>query len=144
MKITIKRLTPKHYDDIIKVWQEAKLPYVPKGRDSRKKLTKQMRIDPDLFFGAFFGKELVGVTFGSYDGRRGTINRLAIKPAYRRKGIAAMLVCRCERALRARGATVVSTLIELPNKGSVGLFKKAGFVVHERVIYLSKRNDQKC
>ena len=144
MKITIKRLTPKNYDGIITVWADAKLHHTPCGRDSRKNLTKQMRIDPDLFFGAFVGKELVGVTFGSYDGRRGSINRLAVKPAYRRKGIAAKLVARCEKALRARGAMVISTLIDLPNKASVGLFKKVGYVPHERILYLSKRDGPKC
>jgi ribosomal protein S18 acetylase RimI-like enzyme len=144
MKFTIKRLAPKQYDDIVSVWQRAKLPFVPKGRDSRRNLTRRMRIDPDLFFGAIVGKTLVGVAFGSYDGRRGTINRLAVIPEFRGKGIASKLVARCEKALRARGAVVITTLIEVPNPGSIGLFEKAGFVVHENVRYLSKRDGPCC
>jgi ribosomal protein S18 acetylase RimI-like enzyme len=144
MKVLIKKLKPDNYDAIIRVWELAKLPHLPEGRDSRKRLTKQMRDFPDLFFGAFVGTELVGVTFGSDDGRHGTINRLAVVPSYRRKGIAEMLVARCEKALRARGATVITTLIDIPNDGSVGLFKKMGFVPHPTVLYVSKRDGPKC
>jgi len=144
MKFAIRKLTPGHYDDIIRVWKKAELPFMPRGRDSRRKLTGQMRKDPDLFFGAFVGKELVGVAFGSYDGRRGTINRLAVVPEYQHKGIAAKLVAKCEKALRAKGAVVLTTLIEIPNPGSIGLFKKAGYYVHENVRYLSKRRCRGC
>jgi ribosomal protein S18 acetylase RimI-like enzyme len=144
MKVLIKKLKPEHYDAIIRVWQLAKLPHLPEGRDSRRKLTKQMRDFPDLFFGAFVGKVLVGVVFGSDDGRHGVINRLAVIPTYRRKGIAELLVARCEKALRARGATVITTLIDIPNDGSVGLFKKMGFVSHPTVLYVSKRDGPKC
>ena len=144
MKITIKKLKPEHYEAILRVWQLAKLPHLPEGRDSRKMLTKQMRKDPDLFFGAFVGKQLVGVTFGSDDGRHGWINRLAILPNLRGKGIAQMLVTRCEKALRARGATVITTLIDIPNDASVAVFKKMGFETHPTVLYLSKRDGPKC
>jgi len=144
MKVTIKKLKPDNYDAIIHVWVLAKLHYTPTGRDSRKNLTKQIKIDHDLFFGAFVGTELVGVTFGSYDGRRGIINRLAVIPAFRRKGIAGKLIARCEKALRARGAIVITTLIDLPNKGSVSLFKKMGYISHESILYLSKRDGPHC
>jgi ribosomal protein S18 acetylase RimI-like enzyme len=100
-----------------------------------------MRADPDLFYGAFVGKELVGVAFGTWDGRRGMINRLAVRPEYRRLGIADKLVARCERALRARGAKVITTLIDTPNRQSLGLFKKRGYIRHDRIVYLSKRKD---
>ena len=144
MKVTIKKLKPENYEAIIRVWVLAQLPHHTTGRDSRKHLTKEMKKEPDLFFGAFVGKAIVGVAFGSFDGRRGTINRLAVIPNYRRKGIAEKLVARCEKALRARGATVITTLIDLPNKGSVGLFKKMGYAPHESVLYLSKRDGPKC
>jgi ribosomal protein S18 acetylase RimI-like enzyme len=141
MKVTVKPLTLKDYDAIIEVWEKAKLWHTPRGRDSRKNLAKQMRADPDLFFGAFVGKALVGVVFGTWDGRRGMINRLAVIPGYRRLGIADKLVARCERALRAKGAKVITTLIDTPNRGSLSLFKKRGYIRHDRIVYLSKRKD---
>ena len=144
MKVAIRKLTPKDYDAIIDVWKRAKLHYTPRGRDSRRGLKSQMRREGNLFYGAFIGKELVGVAFGTYDGRRGMVNRLAVAPEHRREGIAALLICRCERAMRARGALVISTLIDLPNDASVGLFKKKGYVLHERIVYLSKRDGPHC
>ncbi|MFG1901422.1 GNAT family N-acetyltransferase [Micromonospora carbonacea] len=52
--------------------------------------------------GEAFG-DVVAVVLGTYDGRRGSILRLAVHPAYRRRGIASGLVDELERRWAARG-----------------------------------------
>ena len=59
---------------------------------------------PELFFIAELGVELVGSCMAGYDGHRGWIYFLAVKPAEQRKGIAAKLVTRAEQALIQLGA----------------------------------------
>ena len=136
----IRSLTTKDYEALVRVWEEAGLPYRPKGRDGREQMARQIENHPDLYIGAFESDELVGVVIGNYDGRKGTINRLAVLPRCQRKGIATALVDSCEKALRARGVEVISTLIETPNDPSVAFFKRVGYVVHEDIVYLSKRD----
>ena len=41
----IKPLTIDDYDEIIRVWSDAGLPYKPKGRDSREMMAKEMQED---------------------------------------------------------------------------------------------------
>lgn len=138
----IRKLTISDYDEMINLWEQSSLPFKPKGRDSRQAITRQMKRSPNLFLGAFQGRPLVGVVIGSYDGRKGWINRLAVDPEYRRQGIAQLLIARIERALREHGARIISALVEEPNLESISMFEKLGYVTHRDILYLSKRESK--
>jgi GNAT superfamily N-acetyltransferase len=101
-----------------------------------------MKENPELFLGAFEGRILVGTLVGSYDGRKGWINRLAVDPEHRRKGIAQLLIARVEMALRKKGARIICALVETPNLESVNLFEKLGYITHRDILYLSKRESK--
>ncbi|RLG40107.1 MAG: hypothetical protein DRO05_07145 [Thermoproteota archaeon] len=135
----IGRLTPEDYDEIIRLWEEAGLPYKPKGRDSRESMEKQMRANPEFFIGAFDGEKLIGTVIASFDGRRGWINRLAVHPDYRRRGIGRLLIKEAEKVLKKKGAWIICALIERENKQSLNLFKKCGYKPSENLVYVSKR-----
>jgi len=138
----IRRLTIDDYEEIIKLWERSGLPFKPKGRDSRCAFAKQMEREPGFFLGAFQGKTLVGTVVGSYDGRKGCINRLAVDPEHRRRGVAKLLVTRMEKILEKKGAAVLFALVEEQNKESVNLFEKLGYVNDRSILYLSKRKSQ--
>jgi ribosomal protein S18 acetylase RimI-like enzyme len=136
----IRRLTIDNYDEIVKLWSEANLPFKPKGRDSRKAIAKQMRANPDFFLGAFINNRLVGTVIISSDLRKGWINRLAVHPDHRRHGIAKALIDESEKTLRKHGIKIFCTLIEDYNNVSKELFKKCGYIEHRDIIYFSKRD----
>ncbi len=138
----IRKLTIGDYDEMIKLWERSALPFKPKGRDSRQEITRQMNRNPDLLLGAFEGRKLVGVVVGSYDGRKGWINRLAVDPERRRKGVARLLIARIEMALREKGARIICALVEKSNLKSICLFEKQGYVTHRSILYLSKRESE--
>ena len=139
-EITFRKLTINDYDQMIDLWEKACLPYKPKGRDSREAIKRQIKADPELFLGAFHGEKLIGTVIGSYDFRmKGWINRLAVDPEYRGKGIAQRLVTEMEQILKSKGVVVIAALIELPNPASINLFKKLGYTVHDNIVYVTKR-----
>ncbi|UCE36385.1 MAG: GNAT family N-acetyltransferase [Thermoplasmata archaeon] len=137
----IRTLKIEDYDSLIALWESANLPYKPQGRDSKREMKRQIECDSDLMLGAFEDGNLIGVIFGTDDGRKGWINRLAVEPSHERKGLAKKLILAVEDALRARGRKIICTLIEDWNKGSLILFKKMDYVKHEDIFYLSKRED---
>jgi len=138
----IKTLTQNDYDIIINLWEKAGLSYRPNGRDSRNEISRQIKESNDLFIGAFENNALIGVVVGSDDGRKGWINRIAVDPKHRRKGVAQALINAAEDALRKRGRKIICTLIEDWNKNSLKLFKKCNYVLHRDIFYLSKRENK--
>ena len=75
----------------------------------------------------------------SSDSRKGWINRLAVHPDYRRRGIAVDLIDECENVIRKRGLKLFCALIEESNRSSIRLFKKLGYVEYRDIIYFCKR-----
>ena len=138
----IRKLTISDYDEMIKLWKRSSLPFKPKGRDSRQEITHQMNGNPELFLGAFEGRALVGTVIGSYDGRKGWINRLAVNSKHRRQGIAQLLIARMEKALREKGARIICALVEESNLESISLFEKLGYITDREILYLSKRESE--
>lgn len=99
-----------------------------------------MAANPHFFFGAFENDCLVGAVVLSSDMRRGWINRLAVDPRYRRRGIAQALIAESEKVLKKAGIPVISAHIEDWNVASQKLFRKCGYAEHRDVIYFSKRD----
>jgi ribosomal protein S18 acetylase RimI-like enzyme len=143
--VEVHTLTMENYESIVELWRRAGLSIKPKGRDSRQMIEKQMQTLPECFIGAFYEGRLVGVVIGSYDGRmKGWINRLAVDPAWRRRGIAEQLISRAEEALKKRGAAIFCALIETPNEESAKLFRKMGYVTHKEILYVTKRESEEA
>ena len=138
--IVIRPLKESELGDMINVWKESGLPYRTKGRDGLPSLKKQRRIDPKLFVGAFSGKRLIGAVIASDDGRRAWINRLAVIPEERGKGIATALIRHCERTLRRRGRELFCVHIEHDNPESMKLFSKEGYKREDLIFYYAKRD----
>jgi ribosomal protein S18 acetylase RimI-like enzyme len=65
---------------------------------------------PDLFLAAETDGRVVGSVLGGWDLWRGHIYRLAVHPAYQRRGLARRLVAEIEARLRARGAMRIYAL----------------------------------
>lgn len=136
----IRKLTICDYEEMVRLWSRAKLPFKPKGRDSKKAIAAQMKANPEFFLGAFENNRLVGTVIISCDSRKGWINRLAVDPDYRYRGIAKVLIAESEKTLRKYGIRIFCALIEDYNTVSKKLFKECGYVEHRDIIYFSKRD----
>jgi ribosomal protein S18 acetylase RimI-like enzyme len=88
----IRKLTIDNYEDITRLWTRANLPHRQKGRDQKETIAAEMKSNPDFFLGAFEGSHLAGVVIISCDARKGWLNRLAVDPNYRCRGIAKALI----------------------------------------------------
>jgi N-acetylglutamate synthase-like GNAT family acetyltransferase len=136
----IRRLTINDYKEMVRLWLTAKLPFKPKGRDHREAIAAQMKANPDFFLGVFEEDSLVGTVIISCDTRKGWINRLAIDPDYRRRGVAKALIAESERTLRKHDIRIFCALIEDYNTVSKKLFKECGYIEHHDIMYFSKRD----
>jgi len=122
-----------------KLWDDSDLPYKPAGRDSLRRLRAQRIRNKNLFIGVFEGKRMVAAAIASDDGRKGWINRLAVLPEVRGRGIAVALISECERVLRKKGIRLFCIHIEEYNSESMQLFEKVGYKKEKDIFYYTKR-----
>lgn len=136
----IRRLTIADYGKMVNLWSEANLPFRPKGRDSKRAIAAEIEANPDFFLGAFAAGRFIGTAILSCDLRKGWINRVAVHPSYRNRGVAKILIAECEKTLRKRGIRLFCALIEDSNIESRNLFRECGYIEHKDILYFSKRD----
>jgi len=135
----IRALRGEDYDALCDLWRASGLPFKPNGRDRRDRLLREMQGDCSIFLAAWEGGALIGAVLGTHDGRKGWINRLAVRPDHRQRGVAAALVGEVEARLQARGIEIVTCLIEGWNERSMAVFEHLGYQRHDDILYYSKR-----
>lgn len=129
------------YDSLLELWDDSNLPHKPEGRDRRDRIERELEAANAVFLVAAEGDRIAGSVFGTHDGRKGWINRLAVAPEYQRRGVARMLVERVEEILLALGIEITACLIEDWNGDSMKVFEKLGYTRHSDIIYFSKRKN---
>ncbi len=137
--LRIRPLRADELQEMKRVWVRAGLPCRPRGRDTMPNLRRQLREDPESFLGAYLSGHLVGAALVTDDGRKGWINRLAVVPEARGRGIAKRLISEAEAILRRRGRRLFCVQIESYNTDSMKLFIDAGYKREDDIIYFTKR-----
>ena len=137
--IALCELNESDYEKILDLWKRAGLSIRAEGRDSAGAFARQMGWGVQRVAGLREGNRLVAVAVLTHDGRKGWINRLAVDPAYRRRGLARQLIVEAERWFTHElGLEVWAALIEQNNPESQTLFESMGYGRHD-VVYVSKR-----
>jgi ribosomal protein S18 acetylase RimI-like enzyme len=138
-EINIREFSIEDYPAVQLLWTEAELPFRPLGRDRPDRVAAESERGTAVFLVAEVAGELAGVVFGTHDGRRGWINRLAVAPAFQRRGIGRCLVREAEARLEGLGLEITSALIESHNQASMVFFQALGYVHGTDIEYFSKR-----
>jgi ribosomal protein S18 acetylase RimI-like enzyme len=136
--IMIRPLNAADYDAVREVWRAAGLAVRPTGRDARVPFLRQLRQFPTTYLAAELDGRIVGAVLGTHDGRKGWINRLAVRPDCRRRGIARKLLAACEAELQRLGIEIVAALVEADNADSAAMFRAAGYRDDVAVAYFRK------
>ena len=124
------------YDEVVELWKESGL--VLRPGDGREGVELKLQRDPDLFLVAEDDGQILGVVLGAWDGRRGWVNHLAVRPGYRRSGTGTSLVNELEKRLIRKGALKVNAQIYQSNKESLAFFKAMSYEVHSDLIMVGK------
>jgi ribosomal protein S18 acetylase RimI-like enzyme len=134
MKIREFRITD--YDKVTGLWKETGL--IIRPGDDIEGVRLKLQRDPDLFLVAEENDDIVGVVMGAWDGRRGWINHLAVKPSRQRSGIGSRLIRELEKRLAKKGAKKVNAQVYQWNKRSIEFFRATGYEVHDDLIMIGK------
>ena len=133
----IREFKMDDYPIVRDLWQAAGL--ILRPGDELEDVKLKLQRDPDLFLVAVQDDRIVGSITGGWDGRRGWIYHLAVKPEHQRKGIGVGLVREVEKRLVAKGARKVNAQVYKWNERSSEFFKAIGYETQPDLIMIGKR-----
>ena len=117
--------------------------YVPEPFADWRHWVKREPFDPELWFLAVAGDELVGVSLcrGEWAGdpQLGWVSVLGVRRPWRRQGLGSALLLHSFRALRARGKTRVGLGVRADNAtGALRVYERVGMRVDSRQVWYEK------
>jgi ribosomal protein S18 acetylase RimI-like enzyme len=133
----IREFKIQDYAIVRALWQSAGL--ILRPGDELEDVKLKLQRDPDLFLVAEQIDEIVGSVIGGWDGRRGWIYHLAVKPQHQRKGIGKELVREVEKRLVAKGAKKVNAQVYKWNEQSSAFFRAIGYETQPDLIMIGKQ-----
>ena len=139
IKIRYRNFSMADYDAVVELWKLSGLPIKDKGRDRPEKIKEELKRGIAHFILAESENKLIGVVLLTHDGRKGWINRLAVHPNYRNKGIAHIIVKKSEEYFHQIGIEIIACLIENYNQESLEVFQKLGYIEFKNMHYLTKK-----
>ena len=127
--MTIRVATADDAAALAELWREAGLRF----NSSRvaEELAAVLERDSLVLVDADARDALAGAVLGTFDGRRGWVNRLAVRPGERGRGIACALMTELERRLAGIGCSQVNLLIEPDNADAAGFYARLGYQAYE-------------
>jgi ribosomal protein S18 acetylase RimI-like enzyme len=129
--IDIRPFVIEDTDGVLEVWSLAGM--TTPERNPRADIQKKLRHSPESFFvGLFEGKVAATVMVG-YDGHRGWIYALAVRPDLQRKGIGSQMMEQAENWLREHGCPRAKLQIDEARGDVAGFYRKLGYEVQPLV-----------
>ena len=121
---------------VIALWAECGLvvPHNNPGRD----IDRKMKVDPDLFLVGSDTSGIVATVMGGYEGHRGWINYLAVRPSEQGQGYGRQIMSSVEDRIEGRGCPKINLQIRATNNEVLAFYESLGYRVDE-VVGMGKR-----
>jgi ribosomal protein S18 acetylase RimI-like enzyme len=131
----LRTFTMRDYGQVIDLWLRTGIAVGP--TDSREGILHTLQRNPDLFLVADSDGCVVGTVIGTYDGRCGWANHVAVDPQWQGMGMGGALMHALENLLRARGCARVNLTVKCANAQVQGFYEQLGFNSRD-VIFMQK------
>ena len=118
-------------DAVLEVWSLAGMT-MPE-RNPRSDIQKKLRHSPESFFVGTLDGTVVATVMVGYDGHRGWIYSLAVKPDLQHRGIGTQMMEHAESWLRQQGCLRVKLQIDDARSGVTEFYRKLGYEVQQLV-----------
>jgi ribosomal protein S18 acetylase RimI-like enzyme len=126
MCFVLRTATTDDADGLLSLWQEA-AENTGRPSDTRQAVTALLGRDPEALILAEQGGELIGSIIAGWDGWRYHLYRLAVRPDWRRKGVASALLRAAEDRFERLGASRADAMVLDDNDLGQNLWRASGY-----------------
>lgn len=121
----IRPFQPDDEEAVVKLWTDCGV--VVPWNNPRRDITRKLGVQADMFLVALSEGELVGSVMVGYNGHRGWINYLAVRPDHQRGGIGRFMMDEAEKRLRSLGCPKINLQVRTANSEAIEFYKRIGF-----------------
>jgi ribosomal protein S18 acetylase RimI-like enzyme len=126
----------RYKDNVVDLWRECGL--VAPQNDPAKDIERKLKVDPDLFLIGIVDGAIVATVMAGYEGHRGWINYLAVKPSQQRKDYGKAIMQAVETLLGQKGCPKINLQVRSTNKAVIRFYSAIGYG-NDNVVGLGKR-----
>jgi ribosomal protein S18 acetylase RimI-like enzyme len=130
--LSIRGCQAEDMDAVLALWRQAEA--TPSVTDTAADLRRALAGSQANVLVGEVGGQIVGSIIGTFDGWRGNIYRLAVRPDHRRRGIAHALVAEVERRLARQGARRITALVEKDHPLPMAFWEAVGYRLDQRLV----------
>jgi len=137
MQHTIRPFEPDDTEAVVALWESCGL--VRPWNDPRRDIARKLSVQPELFLVATDDRgAVVGAGMAGFDGHRGWVNYLAVRPDLQGGGLGRALMAEFERSLTAMGCPKLNLQVRAGNERVIGFYESLGYA-DDRTVSLGKR-----
>ena len=121
-----------HRVQVIQLW-ELVFAYTAAHNDPAFTIDQKLCAKDGLFFVATREDTVMGTAMAGFDGHRGWLYAIAVRPDVRKCGVGSALVKHAEQALAEKGCCKVNLQIVTSNQTTIGFYEMLGYQVEPRI-----------
>jgi ribosomal protein S18 acetylase RimI-like enzyme len=135
-ELAIRAFREDDRDEVITLWRDCGL-VVPQN-DPARDIARKLKVNRELFLVGTEGGDIVATVMGGYEGHRGWINYLAVKPSARRRGYGGAMMRAVENDIEALGCPKINLQVRSSNADVIAFYEAIGYR-QDDVVGLGKR-----
>ncbi|MCS6577881.1 GNAT family acetyltransferase [Curtobacterium poinsettiae] len=142
MEYRIRPFSTEDTDAVVALWESCGL--VRPWNDPRRDIARKLTVQPELFLVAEPEPEprtvagVVAAGMAGFDGHRGWVNYLAVRPDLQGSGLGRTLMAEIERLLTDLGCPKLNLQVRAGNEQVLGFYASLGYT-DDRTVSLGKR-----
>lgn len=123
-------------DKVIQLWIQCGL-VVPHNNPKRD-IERKMKVNPEWFLVGEIEGQVVSTCMVGYEGHRGWVNYLAVRPDLQRNGLGKQIVEHAEKILTDAGCAKINLQVRSTNQGVIRFYESIGYR-QDPVVSMGKR-----
>jgi ribosomal protein S18 acetylase RimI-like enzyme len=143
----IRQFTPADTEAVVAVWESCGL--VRPWNDPRRDIARKLTVQPELFLvateapsasadPASDGPAVVAAGMAGFDGHRGWVNYLAVRPDLQGSGLGRAFMAEFERLLTDLGCPKLNLQVRAGNEQVIGFYESLGYT-DDHTVSMGKR-----
>jgi ribosomal protein S18 acetylase RimI-like enzyme len=130
----------KHCEQVVGLWRDV-FGYEADHNRPELVIDKKIAVGDGLFFVAVRQGIVIGTVMAGYDGHRGWIYSIAVRPADQKKGIGSALLTFAEKKLSSLGCMKINLQIMADNDAVQQFYQANGYFVEKRISMGKRLNE---